>query len=84
MSDVVQRLAAGSAARRGARSASRPTARAEPSGAATTAEGREDGPVRVDGRILHRARTSDGKTVLVDSELRKDIIEAAARLASGR
>ena len=47
-------------------------------------EAGRDTPVRVDGRTLHRARTSDGRTVLVDSELRKDIIEAAARLASGR
>ncbi|MFW6187642.1 MAG: hypothetical protein ACOC84_06585 [Actinomycetota bacterium] len=84
MSDFVQRLAAGSGARRATRSVPRPTAAAASPEVGPASEAGRDTPVRVDGRTLHRARTSDGRTVLVDSELRKDIIEAAARLASGR
>lgn len=76
MSDFVQRVAAGSTSHRISgrerRAAPRPTSSDE-----------EESAVVVDGKTLYRARGSDGRTVLVDSELRKDIIEAAARLASG-
>ncbi len=77
MSDFAQRTPAGSLTYRAAKKRRR--LKALPTYSA--AGGRAADPV--DAKEFHTARTSDGGTVRVDSELRKEIIEEAARLASG-
>lgn len=76
MSEFAQRTVAGAASHRAAKKKSRQAARSTPAG--------QSAVEFLDGRRLYRATTSDGRSVLVSSRLRRDIIEEATRLAAER
>ncbi|ALU40436.1 hypothetical protein AS188_12465 [Kocuria flava] len=84
MSEFAQRTVPGAASHRAAKKRRRREAQDAPSRAAGAVPGAgRDGAVEVGGRTLYRVTTADGREVLVGSRLRREILEQAARLASG-